>query len=67
MAAAALVERLLGAVLLPASTAVPATPALAQEVWEVMRLLAPLTRFKLYAELRVRRRHQQPCLHLRLP
>lgn len=40
-------------VLLPASTLVPALPALPLELWELLKLLPYTTRYRMYADLRV--------------
>ncbi len=60
-AQAARVEELVGRVLLPASCLVPAMPALAHELWQLLRLLPFGTRFRLYAELKVRRARVCVC------
>ena len=47
-------EELAGGCLLPALALTPANPALAAEVWALLRLLPYATRWRLYSGLRVR-------------
>lgn len=51
-AEAARVEEVIGRVLLPACALVPSVPALSHELWELLRLLPYVARYKLYADFR---------------
>ena len=54
---AAQVEELAGGCLLPALALTPANPALAGEVWALLKLLPYTTRWRLYGRLKARSSH----------